>query len=98
MLLLRLAGCDAATIAYEYALNDLDPEWRAEAVQRLLAQPGLSGNVDSVTNVVRARSEYMMAAVEMLDEHFGGVGSYLKNELGLSEETIKDVKGNLLLR
>jgi len=98
MLLLRLAGCDAATIAYEYALNDLDPEWRAEAVQRLLAQPGLSGNVDSVTNVVRARSEYMVAAVQMLDDRFGGVNAYLENELSLSKEMIADVKGNLMLR
>lgn len=66
MLLLALAGCDKSTIAYEYALNDLDTDWRASSVQRLLAQPGLSGNVDSATNVVRARSEYMVATVQML--------------------------------
>lgn len=96
MLLLRLAGCDAHTISYEYALNDLDTEWRADAIKRLLSQPGLNGNVGSVTNVVRARSEYMDAAVEMLDQRFGGAHSYLKQELGLNDEAIASVKTNLL--
>lgn len=96
MLLLALAGCDADTIAYEYALNDLDTDWRASAVRRLLVQPGLSGNVDSATNVVRARSEYMAAAVEMLQRDFGGARAYLEEYLQLSDEAIGAVRTNLL--
>ena len=57
ILLLSLAGCSSSTIAYEYALNDFDIDWQASRNQRLLAQLGLSDNVDSVTNVVRAKSE-----------------------------------------
>ncbi|KAM0723403.1 hypothetical protein Q7P37_000389 [Cladosporium fusiforme] len=96
MLLLALAGCNAATIAFEYALNDLDADWRAGAVQRLLAQPGLNGNVQSATNVVRARSDYMLATFEMLERDFGGVKAYLRDWLELSEQVIGAVKANLL--
>lgn len=95
MLILSLAGCDHATIAYEYALNDLDADWRASSIQRLLAQPGLNGNVDSVTNVVRARSEYMIAALEMLDREFGGAHGYLKNGLQFDEEKIAAIRANV---
>lgn len=96
MLLLSLAGCSSSTIAYEYALNDLDTDWRASSIQRLLAQPGLSGNVDSVTNVVRARSEYMAAAVSMLDQDFGGVHGYCRSHLQFDEAKIAAVKANIV--
>lgn len=97
MLLLSLAGCNAATIAHEYALNDLDADWRAGAVQRLLAQPGLNGNVQSATNVVRARGEYMLATLDMVEREFGGVWAYLRDHLELSEKVIVAVKANLLV-
>jgi protein tyrosine/serine phosphatase len=96
MLLLSLAGCSSSTIAYEYALNDLDTDWRTSSIQRLLAQPGLSGNVDSVTSVVRARSEYMAAAVTMLDRDFGGADGYCRNHLRLDEAKIAAVKANIV--
>lgn len=97
MLLLSLAGCDNGTIAYEYGLNDLDTEWRASGIQRLLAQPGLSGNVASATNVVRARSEYMAAAVEMLNRDFGGASGYLENDLQFDKDRIAAIKENILM-
>lgn len=96
MLLLALAGCSSATVAYEYALNDLNTDWRASSIQRLLAQPGLSGNVDSATNVVRARSEYMVATLQMLDRDFGGAYGYCRNYLQLDEGMIAAVKANIL--
>lgn len=96
MLLLSLAGCDAATIAFEYALNDLDADWRAGAVQRLLVQPGLNGNVRSVENVVRAREEYMLATLGMVEREFGGVRGYLREVLGMGGEGVEAVRGNLL--
>ena len=97
MLLLSLAGCSSSTIAYEYALNDLDPDWRASSIQRLLAQPGLSGNVDSVTNVVRARSEYMAATVSMLDQDFGGAHGYCRSHLQFDEAKIAAVKASIVV-
>jgi hypothetical protein len=97
MLLLALAGCNTATIAYEYALNDLNADWRASSIQRLLAQPGLNGNVGEVTNVVRARSEYMVATMEMLDREFGGVEGYCVRCLGLGEGDIEAVRANILM-
>jgi hypothetical protein len=97
MLLLSLAGCNTATIAYEYALTDLNTDWRASSIQRLLAQPGLSGDVSEVTNVVRARSEYMVATLEMLEREFGGVEGYCRGCLRLGEGEIEAVRANVLM-
>lgn len=99
MLILLLAGCDASTIAKEYALNNLDSdkEWGASATQRLLTQPGLSGNVDAVANVVQARKEYMLATIAMFEEEFGGIERYLVDNLGLDQELIPVIKANIIL-
>lgn len=67
MLTMILAGCDDNAIAEEYALNDLDSKrtWGIAATRRLMAQPGLRGNVDAVENVVRAHNSYMMATLQV---------------------------------
>lgn len=98
MLLMCLAGCNVSTVAYEYALNDMDSNgaWGASVSQRLAVQPGLRNNVQSVTNVVRARAEYMAATVEVLRKDFGGVEQYLKDLVCLDATTIASVKANLI--
>ena len=99
MLILLLAGCEAATVAKEYALNNLDSNqaWGVSATSRLLAQPGLVGNVDAVANVVQAREEYMLATIDMLDKQLGGVERYLVEYLGFEKDTIFRIKANLLI-
>jgi len=99
MLIMLLAGCDAATIAQEYALNNLDSnkQWGASATNRLLAQPGLSGNVDAVANVVQAREEYMLATIDMFVREFGGVEEYMSEYFDFDEETIEKIRANLVV-
>ena len=97
MLLLSLAGCSSPTIACEYALNDLNTDWLASSIQRLLAQPGLNGNVDSETSVIRAKSEYMAVAVNMFGRDFGSIDVYCRSHLQLDEVKIAAVKAKIVV-
>lgn len=80
-------------------MNNLDSnrQWGASATNRLLAQPGLHGNVDAVANVVQAREEYMLAALEMFEKDFGSVERYMSEYLGLDEEMQLKIKENLVV-
>ncbi|KAL1303475.1 hypothetical protein AAFC00_006856 [Neodothiora populina] len=97
MLLMLLAGCDTSTIAKEYALNNLDSnmDWGSHATRRLLAQPGLAGNVAAVANVVQAREEYMVATIEMFDQVFGGIDTYMTDYLCFDTATVAKIRMNL---
>jgi hypothetical protein len=53
--------------------------------------------VGEVTNVVRARSEYMVATMQMLKGEFGGVEGYCERCLGLGEGEIEAVRWNILI-
>jgi protein tyrosine/serine phosphatase len=98
MLIMLLAGCEDDSIAEEYALNDLDSErtWGIQATSRLLAQPGLRGNVDAVENVVRAQKSYMLATLQKFKQEFGSVEAYLESVLKLDDSTVGVIKENLL--
>lgn len=99
MLAMLLAGCEAETIAKEYALNNLDSgnQWGASATSRLLAQPGLNGNVEAVANVVQAREEYMLATIEMFEREFGGVEKYMLDYLCLDDDAVSAIRANLVV-
>lgn len=99
MLILLLAGCDAATIAREYALNNLDSnrEWGASATKRLRDQPGLAGNTDAVANVVQAREEYMLKTLEMFEKGFGGIGKYMQEHLGFDDAAVQKIRANIVM-
>jgi protein tyrosine/serine phosphatase len=97
MIVLLLAGCDDDSIAEEYALNDLDSNrsWGISATNRLLAQPGIYGNVGAVENVIQARKEYMLATLERFKAEYGDVETYLDGILGIDNATITAIKRNI---
>ncbi|KAJ6107725.1 hypothetical protein N7523_009048 [Penicillium sp. IBT 18751x] len=98
MLIMLLAGCSHDSNADEYALNDLDSKrtWGVQATRRLLAQPGLRGNIDAVENVVRAQKSYMLATLRRFQEEFGTIDAYIKSFLEMDNGTIGAIKTNLL--
>jgi hypothetical protein len=97
MVILLLAGSEDGFIAKEYALNNLDSSlsWGISATNRLLAQPGLCGNVRAVENVVQARREYMFATLERFKAEYRDVEMYLGRILGLDNATITAIKRNI---
>ncbi|KAA6413855.1 MAG: hypothetical protein FRX48_02217 [Lasallia pustulata] len=96
-LILELAGVDQDTIAHEYALTELGLKaWRPTVVEHLLQNPALEGNREGALNMVSARAENMLAALEMIREIYGGAEAYVKEKCGLSEEDIARIRQNIL--
>ncbi|KAJ5665396.1 uncharacterized protein N7477_007844 [Penicillium maclennaniae] len=83
MLIMLLAGFSHDSIADAYALNNLDSKrtWGVQATRRLLAQPGLRGNIDAVENIVRAQNSYMLATLRRFQQEIGTIDAYIKSFL-----------------
>ena len=97
-LLLTLAGVSAEKAADEYALTDLGlKDLKPIFVERLLKNPALEGNRDGVWNMVSSKKENMAAAIEMIQQDFGGAENYMREKCQLCEDEIRQLKKNLVM-
>ncbi|GJJ07072.1 hypothetical protein Clacol_001271 [Clathrus columnatus] len=97
-LILKLAGVDSEDIAKDYALTRVgrEPE-RALVISRLSKEPTFENNKESMLNLLEARAETMAAFLELLDEKYGGVQTYLEKYLGFSPEDVITIRDHLLV-
>lgn len=52
---------------------------------------------DIIRVIFTARKEYLKAAFDAIDECYGGVDSFIKNQLGISDETKSEMKKKYLM-
>nr|MBA2678406.1 tyrosine-protein phosphatase [Ktedonobacteraceae bacterium] len=92
-LLLGLSNVDPIIIADDYALSEryLDPlfqSYRARAEQNQVDMQRLAW-------MVRSRRETMLDTLTYLEEHYGGVRSYLSS-IGITDQQIESIRSQLV--
>lgn len=95
-LILSLAGESHEVIAKEYALTRVGIEPARQALTNILLEKKMyTTKTPGMQGMGAATRENMLAALEMIDQKFGGVYGYLENTLRLSKEDIEKIKNNL---
>ncbi|TFK64054.1 hypothetical protein BDN72DRAFT_872181 [Pluteus cervinus] len=96
-LFLKLADVDDDAIADEYSLSRIGREpAREKIMSRLSKEPLFASNNEAALNMFTCRRETMLAFLNLLQEKYGGVHQYLKQNLGLTDEDIATIRSNIL--
>lgn len=102
-IILALLGVAPHLVAEEYALSNpgLAPI-RDRVVDRLMQSPVFArsggGGRERAERMVGARSESMLAMLEMVDRTWGGAEGYVRTACGLSGEEVERVRSVLTVR
>ncbi|KAL8664293.1 MAG: hypothetical protein Q9168_007934, partial [Polycauliona sp. 1 TL-2023] len=97
MLLLRLAGVPKDIVAEEYALTDLGiREETPRMLERLLKNPGLGLNEETMREIMVARKEYVLGLCDVLEERYGGAQQYFGDYLKMSASDVKAIRSALI--
>ncbi len=87
--LLGALGVDRAQIREDYLLTNLVNGPKSERIRaEILAAGKPVEEADHVRDLVLAKGEYFDAAFDAVDTQFGGTDAYLREGLGIPEETI----------
>ncbi|KAL1842817.1 hypothetical protein VTJ49DRAFT_4146 [Mycothermus thermophilus] len=98
-LILSLLNVPDSTIADEYSLTDLGLAPRHESIiNHLVEGDALGGDRTRAENMVRARKENMLLTLTYLRARYGSAERYVIDHLGLSEESVAQIRRNLLVR
>jgi protein-tyrosine phosphatase len=94
-LLLALAGVDHATIADDYALSAtyLTDEFFADARQRAEAS---GHDWTQYRYLLGCPADLMLATLADLDERYGGVEEYLRQQVGLTDDELQALRSALV--
>lgn len=94
-LLLSILGVPRETIIEDYLLtNFYRQEEDAENLKRMMSV--LPELAEGIAEARQARREYILAAFDEIDTKYGGVDSYVRHVLGLSEEQIESLRDTYL--
>lgn len=98
-LVLAVLGVDRQTIFHDYELTNRYLVFDKE-VERVIRDFGEFDsariNPDMLRPMYEARREYLRAAFSEIDEHFGGIEEYLRNQLDLTDDEFSRLRGNYL--
>ncbi|GGO15417.1 tyrosine-protein phosphatase [Micromonospora parathelypteridis] len=96
VILLTALGVDESAIRSDYLRNNaLTDSLRAVIVEALRRrQPGL--DVDAVLPVLEVRAEYLDAAYDEVRRVHGSFDAYLRDGLGITDETLTALRARLL--
>ena len=87
MLILSILNVDKETIIEDYLLsNDYLKTLNSKDVKLTKFQKLAS----------QVKREYLLSAIETIDNEYGGAINYIKSELGFDDEDIKIIQNNLL--
>lgn len=87
--LLSALGVERKAIVEDYLLtNETNVPKAQAAYQQLLAIGKPEGMAEAVKNIFLAKESYLNAAFEVIGKQFGGMENYLREGLGIPEETI----------
>jgi len=97
-ILLKIAGVADDAIAHDYALTRIGREPAREMIMaRLSKEPLFASNNEAALNMFTCRHETMSAFLKYFEEKYGGVESYIKRYIGLSDEDLDTVRNNILI-
>ncbi len=85
-------------IAEEYELTESGlASWKPAIVEHLLKEPALEGNQEGAKNMVSAKAENMLAALQMMRASFDGAEGYLTRKCDFSVEDLEKIRENLIV-
>ena len=97
VLVLAALGADRATIEadHAYSLRALQPRL-AGLISKMSAAGATRDDLDTVTAMVGVHPASLRYALDIIDSRYGGLQSYLRNQMHLSEQDIQTLR-NLYL-
>ncbi|KAF5388337.1 hypothetical protein D9615_000639 [Tricholomella constricta] len=97
-ILLKLAGVANSAIAEDYALTRVGREPAREMIMaRLSKEPLFASNNEAALNMFTCRHETMLAFLSLLEDKYGGVETYAKQRLALSDDDLSKIRSNILV-
>ena len=100
-LILSLLGISRELILEDYLLSNamLQEEWEGKVFPRIqndLQESGVSFDLAGVRPLFDAREEYLQAALDEIDRHFGSTEGYLQDAVGVGSADIAELEARLL--
>ena len=93
-IILSILNVDRKTIMNEYLLSDY---YRREKVEKMLSKANLAKiikpriGVKAIQNFMDVDERYLNAALNYIDTNYGGMDSYIKNQLGIDDAERKRI-------
>ena len=98
MFVLSALDVDRETILDDYLLTNEVNVARAEMIyQRCMAKGIEEKTALQIRESFLAKEEYLCAAMQVIDTSFNGMGSYLRNTLGISDSEIRAFQEKMLV-
>lgn len=95
-LILALAGAPSSAIANDYALTRVGIEPAREQLLVIFQeQAGFDLDQPGIAEMFTIKGDIMLSFLEMLEERWGGVEGYMKEELGLTDADRQIIRANL---
>ncbi len=99
-IILTMLGVDHETVLHDYLVSNEATELADRARERMLAsmrEQGLPERIDDnfLHIMSGVKSEYLLAAFDEIDNHYGGIQGYLE-EVGITAAEQKELKRKLL--
>jgi hypothetical protein len=93
-LLLSLAGAERQVIAYDYELTRIGIEPRREELTRMLVAWNEEWTMESpgMSEFTQVKGEFILGFLDAVEEKYGGVEAYTRDELGFSAEDVGKIK------
>lgn len=98
-LFLSLLGVDREVIIEDYLKTNANTKAKADKRERYLREVCHMKDetvINSVRIVAGVRENFLRAAFDEIDTNFGGIDSYIHNQLGFTDEMIQEMKDNYL--
>ena len=96
-LLLAYLGVDDETIVADYTLSNHHYEFFKQATRKNLAQLRLMGLTEADFDyLLIADGDIMQATLDYIRNKYGSIEDYLKNYVGLPDDTLNAIRDNLL--
>lgn len=96
-LILLLLGVDKETVIRDYLLtNEYKKEKNEKSLKEAFDQTGNEDFVLALRYLKEARKEFLLVALSLIEEKFGGIENYVIQELGLTLDEINKIRENYL--
>lgn len=93
VLLLSALGVDRETALNDFALTN---EFVADQIDQMTAAAEAAGydeeQVEAVATLTGVNRDYMAKALDLIDDEFGGMDAYLRNQIGLTDDEIAQLQ------
>jgi protein-tyrosine phosphatase len=103
-LLLSGLGVPREVVVEDYALTNTVVDLEGALVARKLVSSGIADGPVNLRDLARevrapllqARAEYLQAAFDQIERDHGGLGAYLKERLGVTDDVLREIRQHLL--